>query len=150
MSSSYESAIALIEAAGGGDFEGEKPDSLVAKGEAALGLTFPPSYRRFLQEFGCGSVNGFEVYGLIDDNFADSAIPNAIWLTLTERAECGLDPGFVIVGEGGDGVYLAIDTRVVDGAGESPVARISPDSREYERIAASFGDFLLEEIKAIL
>src|SRR5262245_4980012 len=31
----------------GGDFAGPKPESLVARAEAALGLRFPPSYRQF-------------------------------------------------------------------------------------------------------
>jgi hypothetical protein len=48
----YEKARELIGEAGGGDFEGAKPESLVAKAEAALGIAFPPSYRRFLLELG--------------------------------------------------------------------------------------------------
>ena len=58
----FELARELIAGAGGGDFEGAKPESLVARAETALGLTFPPSYRRFLLEMGCGDINGLEIF----------------------------------------------------------------------------------------
>ena len=60
----YEEAKRLIEESGDGDFEGIKPLSLVVKAEAALGIRFPPSYRRFLLEMGCGDIRGMEVFGL--------------------------------------------------------------------------------------
>lgn len=94
----YERARQLIEDAGGCDFEGPKPEMLVAKAESALGLRFPPSYRRFLLELGCGDINGLEVYGLIDGDFEKSTVPDGVWLTLNERREFGLDPAYLIVG----------------------------------------------------
>ena len=124
----YEKARELIDEAGGGDFEGAKPETLVVKAEAALGVKFPPSYRRFLLELGCGDINGVEIFGLINDNFEKSTVPNGIWLTLNERRSIDLDPAYVIVGDGGDGTYYALDTRQVDAAGENPVMRLSVDS----------------------
>ena len=38
----YLEAQKIIKDAGGGDFEGPKPESLVAKAEGALELHFPP------------------------------------------------------------------------------------------------------------
>ena len=78
----YRRARELITKAGGGDFAGPRPEALVARAEAALGLRFPPSYRQFLLDLGAGDVGGFEVYGIIDDDFADARVPDAIALTL--------------------------------------------------------------------
>ena len=146
----YLEARELIGSTGGGDFEGAKPESLVAKAETALGLTFPPSYRRFLLEMGCGDINGMEVFGLINDNFEKSSVPNGIWLTLNERRAIGLHPAYVIIGDGGDGAYYALDTRQVDNAGEVPVVRLSIDGRHSEKVADSFGKYLLEAVRAVV
>jgi hypothetical protein len=146
----YREAWQLIEGAGGGDFEGEKAETLVAMAETALGLSFPPSYRRFLLEMGCGDVNGLEVFGLINDNFENSAIPNGIWLTLKERQEIGLDPAYVLIGEGGDGSFYGLDTRQVGSSGEAPVVRLSVDGRQSERVADSFGEYLLEAVQGVV
>jgi hypothetical protein len=146
----YEQARALIEGAGGGDFEGTKPEGLVAKAEAALGLKFPSSYRRFLLQMGCGDINGLEVFGLINDNFEKSTVPNGIWLTLNQRRAIGLNPSYVIIGEGGDGTYYALDTRRTDKEGESPVVRLSVDGRKSEAVADDFGGFLLEAVKRVV
>ena len=104
----YQQARQLIEDAGGGDFEGAKPESLVAMAETALGLTFPPSYRRFLLEMGCGDINGLEVFGLINDSFEHPTVPNGIWLTSNERRGIGMHSAYVLIGEGGDGAFTVL------------------------------------------
>ena len=86
----YQIAKSLIEAAHG-DFEEAKPETLIAAAERALEIKFPPSYRKFLLTFGCVDINGSEIYGVIDDNFENSAVPNGIWLTLNERQSIWLD-----------------------------------------------------------
>jgi hypothetical protein len=146
----YEQARELIKGAGGGDFEGAKPEVLMAKAEAALGLRFPPSYRRFLLEMGCGGIQGLEVYGLVNGNFEKSTVPNGIWLTLNQRHAIGLNRNFVIIGEGGDGTYYALDTSQAKEGGEAPVVRLSVDGRYSEAVADSFGAFLLEAVKRVV
>jgi len=146
----YEKARELIEEIGGGDFEGAKPESLVSKAEFALGIKFPPSYRRFLLEMGCGDINGVEVFGLINDNFEKSTVPNGIWLTLNERSSIGLNPTYVVIGDGGDGTYYALDTKQIDAAGENPVMRLSVDGKQSEYVAESFGSYLLNAVSAIV
>jgi hypothetical protein len=145
----YQSAKSLIEESGG-DFEGPKPEALVASAEQALGLKFPPSYRRFLLELGCGDLNGLEIYGVIDEKFEGSSVPDGIWLTLNERQSIGLNHACVLIGDGGDGTYYAIDTRSVDGNGESPVVRLSVDGTQAEPEASSFGAYLLAAVQSVL
>lgn len=146
----YQQARQLIEKAGGGDFEGSKSESLVTKAEAALGITFPPSYRCFLLEMGCGDINGLEIYGLINDNFENSTVPNGIWLTLSERREIGLHPAYVLISEGGDGTYYGLDTRQIDNNGEATVVRLSVDGKLSEKVANSFGEYLLEAVQRVV
>lgn len=146
----FEKARELIEEIGGGDFDGAKPESLVAKAETALGVKFPPSYRQFLLDFGCGDINGVEVYGLINDNFEKSTVPNGIWLTLNERHSINLDPAYVIVGDGGDGTYYALDTGQADSYGESPVMRLSLDGKQSKKVANDFGSYFLNAVSATL
>src|SRR5262249_29464172 len=98
----YRRALELITKAGGGGFVGARPAAMVARAEAALGLRFPPSYRQFLLELGAGDVGGFEVYGVVNDNFTDARVPDAIALTLQARGS-GLDRRYVMIGTLGDG-----------------------------------------------
>ena len=64
---------------------GPRPEELVAAAERALGLEFPPGYREFVLDLGAGDVGGEEFFGVVDDGFEDSAIPDGVWLTLRER-----------------------------------------------------------------
>jgi antitoxin YobK len=143
----YETACKLIEHAGNGDFEGAKTESLVTKAESVLGVKFPPTYRRFLLEFGCGYIDPYEVYGLVDDNFEKSGIPDGIWLTLTKRKSIKLKPSYVIIGDVGDGTQYAINTGRVNAQGECPVVLLTVDGIEIEIVANSFGSFLLGAIQ---
>ena len=46
--------------------EGEPAES-IAKAEAALGINFPSSYRRFLQDLGYAEVFGEEIYSIYEE-----------------------------------------------------------------------------------
>lgn len=74
-------------------------------------------------------------------------MPNGVWLTLNERRCIALDSALVIVGQGGDGTYYAIDTRQVDDSGEAPVVRLSVDGKVSEDVADSFGAYFLEAVR---
>jgi antitoxin YobK len=65
-------------------------------------VRFPPTYRRFLLEYGAGNVRSTEIYGVMDDDFENSSVPDAIWHNLTTRRE-GYSEGlfsFYAVGDG--------------------------------------------------
>jgi len=126
-----------------GDFEGPKSEYLVSVAEEELGLRFPPSYRQFLLEYGCGDIRGTEIYGVIDNEFEDGGIPDAIWFTLELRKSVGLDEQYVVVAEQGDGSFYAIDTSEADEEGECPVVQLSVGGSRLETLHPSFGAFLL-------
>ncbi|MEM4409766.1 MAG: SMI1/KNR4 family protein [Candidatus Caldarchaeum sp.] len=59
----------------------------ISEAEQLLGITFPPSYKKFLSEFGWADIDGEEIYGLGDD------VPSSLHLvrkTLAEREAAGL------------------------------------------------------------
>jgi hypothetical protein len=73
----YEAARKmLLEHGGLADFAGPRDEGLIEQAEQVLGLRFPPTYRRFLREFGSGSFGGTEIYGVVDDDFEGSGIPD--------------------------------------------------------------------------
>lgn len=130
------------------DFVGERSDELVVAAEQALGVRFPPTYRQFLGSLGAGSFGSFEVYGVISQPF-DGPVPDAVWATLEERAApSNLPPSMIVIGADGMGGSYILDTA----NGEDPPVEVwnggdSQPGDELERIAPTFGEFLLEGVQ---
>ena len=127
-------------------FVGERSETLVQAAEKALGLKFPPSYRRFVLEFGAGNFAAFEVYGVIHSNFESSSVPDAVWCTLDERKLGDLPPDWVVVHHDGFGRYYCIDCK--KSPEEGPIVvyypGYQPSHLSREIIANDFGAFFLE------
>jgi antitoxin YobK len=143
-----------LEAAGASDladFIGPRDRGLVTAAEAALGVSLPPTYRRFIAELGAGSFGRSEFYGAIDENFDTSSVPDAIWLTLDERRGFGLPRHLVIVGDTGMGGFYVLDTARTDADDECPVAvwvgGQSRDSETLEVVAPDFGSFFWSAVQ---
>lgn len=134
----YERAVDLIEGEGGGDFVGPRPAELIARAEQVLGFRFPPTYRRFLLEYGAGSVGGTELYGVIHDDFENSSIPDGVWNNLELRRE-GQPETLYAFFDVGDGEQFCLDTGHVADDGEMPVVAVYFDDEEREEIAPDFG-----------
>ena len=147
-------ALRLIEAnPSRGHFAGPKSSELVEKAEVALGLRFPRSYRDFVTKLGCGSIGGYEVYGITTDNFERASVPNGIWLTLEERESSGLPDHLIIVYGLGDGTYYALDTSQTDENGECPIVAWpvgGTSDTTLEIIADDFGAFILSIVRRAL
>lgn len=131
------------------DFDGPKPDNLLNKAEQTLGLPFPPTYRAFLSRLGCGDIAGAEFYGVIKDNFENSAVPDAVWLTLRQRLIGQAPSSLIIIGSTGNGGYYALDSSVSIG-GENPVVEWWPGPKKQSSIAKDFGEFFLRSIREAL
>ncbi len=143
-----EAAIELIaETATDTRLKGPRPTSLIDAAEAKLGVVFPPTYRRFLSEFGCGSVGAFEFYGV--DEGAHTSFLSCVWSTLEARRLYGPPREFVVVAELGDGSYYVLDTGAQTPHGENPVLVWMPGGDELltERDAADFGAFFLSMVQ---
>lgn len=146
-----EAGFAAVAGSNRAFFAGPRDDSLVAAAEDALGLRFPPSYRRFVRELGAGSVGSREFYGVTTNNFTDSSVPNAVWVTLDERSRFDLPGTLVIIGDTGTGEYYALDTAQRDSADESPVvtwsAAQSQENDVLEIVSLDFGAFFLRAVE---
>lgn len=144
----YEAAVTLMEQyPDQQDFVGPQDEALIAAAEQALGLRFPPTYRRFLRSYGCGNFGAAEVYGILKADFANSGVPDGIWYTLQERRDSALPQSYVVVYNDGTGGLYCLDTSRTDGTDEAAVVRYEPggaDQPAGEIVAADFGSLLLE------
>jgi antitoxin YobK len=147
----YEAAVRLMEAQPHlREFAGPRPESLVRKAEQRLGFRFPPTYRRFLLEYGAGNFGSAEIFGVIGDDFDRSAVPDGVWYTLKERTAIGLPGNLMVIcndGMGNLGCLEAIQEEEREGAVilYRPGARV--DNQARETLASDFGDFLLELVE---
>jgi len=127
-------------------FHGNITEELIINAENYLKLKFPKSYREFLLEYGNGFFNGHEFYGICKEDFINSSIPDAIWLTMNERNKFNLDSSLILIKESRE-YYFAIDTsRNING--ENPIIDLVPGVKKEEcEIAANdFGTFFLNEV----
>lgn len=146
-----EEAFRLIDSSEKSDFRGPQSESLIAHAENALGISFPPTYRRFLSRYGRGGFSGYEFYGVISEDFENSGIPDAIWLTLRHRKIEDLPKSIILISDMGDGGYYAIDISQKSADGDSPVVEWWPGAGSAKSnrrfVATDFGAFLLERIR---
>jgi antitoxin YobK len=143
-----ERAIELIQVSGGGDFSGPRTEDQVVYAEQALGVEFPPTYRRFVRRLGSGGIFGEEFYGVVSGAFGNDGVPNAVWVTLNDRRLSNLPDSLVIIGATGDGGSYAIDLSEQYADGESPVVEWSYDSPPFKRIVADdFGVFFWQNVQ---
>jgi hypothetical protein len=140
--SDYERAAALIaESKDDADFAGPRPPELIQAAEEALGVQFPPTYRRFV-EYGAGNIGSTEIYGVIDFDFEASSIPDAVWHNLILRRE-GLGHGLLSFYAVGDGQEFCLDTTRVASDGEMPVVGVHFGGDHRQEIATDFGSAFL-------
>ena len=119
--------------------------------EVKLGLTFTGLYLDYLQTFGAGNFGAQEIYGIINADFENSSVPDAIWYTLTERRETNLPSNLLVIYDTGSDELFCLDFNQLDNNGEPRVVSFLPgvrlESQTYEVIANDFGDFLLDLVK---
>lgn len=147
-------ALDMISASKNASFCGAQQESTIDAAEMLLSLRFPPTYREFLRQLGCGDVAGLEIFGIVDENLKRPGIPNGIWLTMDERQQSSAPVNLVFVSDTGDGGYYAIDLSRRNTDGESPVVLwwpgITSRTEDCEVVAEDFGTFLLTHVRAAL
>jgi hypothetical protein len=131
-------------------FSGSKSENLIQKAERKLALTFPPTYRRFVLEYGAGSFGSSEIYGVIDEDFEHASVPDAIWYTLSERDESGLPHNLVVIANDGAGTLFCLDCKSSSEMEGYPVITFEPgyslEEQKNEIVARDFGEYLLKEV----
>jgi cell wall assembly regulator SMI1 len=118
--------------------------------EEQLGVTFPRSYRAFLEQFGWASFEGMELYGLGED------VPtylDLVRVTLSERSEMRprLPSRLIPLMNDGAGNHYCLDVESLE-QGECPVVfwdhNIS-ESQDPEYVARNLEGWLSEELDTL-
>jgi hypothetical protein len=143
---SYEKAEMLLRTSPKSDFVGARDPRIIASAEKLLDAKFPPSYCRFLLEFGCGNIGGQEIYGVIDENLERRPIPNAVWLNI-QRHRRGWSQDFFVFYEYGDGTSCAFNFSNADSDGESAIWLLDVNGKIVGKVEDNFGEFLLSLLK---
>lgn len=131
------------------DFQGLNDNVLIEKAEKCLNLNFPPSYKLFLNKYGCGDVGSTEIYGLIKNNFDAEGEMNILWLIPNERKRYQLPESHIIIGGTDDGFWYVLDSSQTNADGEYPVYiyGFGEDGKSQEKVYEDFGEFLLDQVK---
>ncbi|HEX2687303.1 MAG TPA: SMI1/KNR4 family protein [Kofleriaceae bacterium] len=140
---------------------GPAPESAISAAEAALGCTFPPSYRTFLRTFGgiaipphlgivhdfVGVANGQPETSGPPVGAADAAdATDVVRRTLAARAERKLGGNLVVVGIGAQyQEWFCLDVSKPTSAGEYPVVMFDArDNALDQKFYDDFGQMLQE------
>jgi hypothetical protein len=94
-------------------FLGPRDELLLEAAEKNLSINFTQTYRKFLLEFGSGGLGSFEIYGLVSNDFANSGIPDVVWLTNKGRKEWELPKFLIPIYDLGDGELFCLDLRTL-------------------------------------
>jgi antitoxin YobK len=125
---------------------------IIHDAERHLGFAFPPSYRWWLEKYGCGYLGGYELQGLLDEPIAgrdpDMVVSGDIVDQARRNARKRLFPSHLLelLSFEGDEVYFFDTTRRSDD-GEWPVVLITTESSEPETYASCFAGFLKKQLK---
>ena len=76
---------------------------LVEKVENLLEVKFPNTYKQYLCDFGALTFGATEIYGIVNDDFVNSGIPDVVWITLKNRKEFNLPKHLIQIYSLGDG-----------------------------------------------
>lgn len=138
------------------EIAGPAPESAISAAEAALGCTFPPSYRTFLRTFGgiaipphLGIVHDFVGVGTEPLDASPTEPANAsdvVRRTLQARAERKLGDHLVVVGIGAQAQeWFCLDVSKPTSAGEYPVVMFDArDNALDQQFYEDFGQMLQE------
>ena len=147
----YESATSLI--AGNPQsvrFVGPRPVAVVSEAEAAVGMRFSPTYRRFLLEFGAGEVDSVEFYGIPGVDLMNRPLPSGIRQTVMLRQKCGFPSDLLVVGDVGNGELYCLEAKPNGSEGSVVVVQPGPDPLIRELVADDFGEFFLSQVQQAL
>ncbi|WP_151478509.1 SMI1/KNR4 family protein [Streptomyces albicerus] len=125
--------------------------AMVERAEQEMGLTFPPSYRRLLEEFGTWDVPPAEFPGVYRTPAMGDVLLGTVEHTLDDRAAEGLPHHFMVIMHDDVWNVIVLDTSRPDRDGEYPVYAWHPEGRDVlEQVGDNFGSFALEECRRAL
>jgi antitoxin YobK len=131
------------------DFAGGVPFEEVYVAENELGVTFPDSYREFIQKYGAGSFAGEPVFGL---GVPATNTPNVVYATEALRTSDDFFPSdLVVIQDTGQYDILCLATSRMNNENECPVVQWIPEmsfeEQSFETINSTFAHFLLAMVR---
>jgi hypothetical protein len=131
---------------------GPVKEEVILKAEDALGVKFPNTYKKFLQNFGSGCVGSDYFYGLGKQDFDfTSSIPevtayHVVWSNLYDQKLGYIPSHLITIYNVGNGEAYCLDISKMNNK-ECPVVAwsigVCKQKKELEVIAPDFGTFLL-------
>lgn len=112
--------------------------------ESDLGMSFPLSYRRLVEEFGTWDIAGEEFLGVYRTPATGQKLLGSVKETLDARSQYGMPSDLIVVMFDGMGGLVVLDSSQVDREGEYPVLVWNPgavDRESMERLGNDFGSF---------
>jgi hypothetical protein len=129
------------------DFVGKIKDESIRKLEELLNIVLPYSYKKFIQNYGCGDIFGIEIYGIVsDDKIQVEGVPSLYWL-IKELRKDGLNNNYIPFSETGDGNYFILDSSNINEKNEHSVYIWSPGNLLSKKVSSSFASFLYNTLK---
>ncbi len=129
------------------DFVGGVPYEEVWVAEQKLGVTFPESYKDFLQKYGSGTFGGKVTFGL---GVPETDLPNVVYATLDMQAQDDWFPAdLVVITDTGEGDILCLATtrQSEEYENECPVVQWIPErsfeEQAFETVHKTFAHYLL-------
>ncbi|WP_082858507.1 SMI1/KNR4 family protein [Planctomyces sp. SH-PL62] len=130
------------------EFVGGVPADAITSAEADLQVSFPPSYRAFLREFGAGHVSSEDIFGLGGPQHSD-----VVWLAkeLRSRTTTRFPRHLVPIRNDGFGNYDCIDTSTVLPNGECPIVEFVHgwDGGDNRKLSEDFFHWVMDIIKMV-
>lgn len=120
--------------------------------EARLGVSLPPSYRKMLSDFGALEFGTTEIYGWLSQGIDAKFATNVVHTTERDRRDGRISGTMVPFLTSGYGPFFVMDCTDIGLDGEAAIYEISPAGYERgkDRLADSFGAFLIEEVDRAL
>ncbi|ANN19211.1 hypothetical protein SD37_28735 [Amycolatopsis orientalis] len=118
-------------------------EAMISAAEGALGVKFPPSYRRLIEEFGTWDIAGEEFLGVYRTPACGTKLLGSVSVTLDMRRDHGMPPELIVVMFDGMGGAVVLDSSRPDGSGEYPVLVWAHVDQPPEKLGEDFGSFAL-------
>lgn len=132
--------------------DGCTPEMITAA-ENDLGLKFPPSYRRLLEELGTCDIGGTAFLGVYQTKAGGERLWGSSCETLDARGRWGMPHSLIAVEYDGMGGTVVLDSSQPDSDGEYPVLvwDVEAGARgTMEVLAPDFGTYALGEGRRVV
>lgn len=132
------------------NFTGGLSEDDIARAEAELSTTFPPSYRLFIAELGSCQAGSVEIMGVNRTPTGGDRLRGTVSATLDAREDERFPATLLVIEYDGMGGIISLDSSQRNEDGEYPVVSWDPGAEARggpERLAEDFGTYALRRCR---